>query len=45
MIATLSLSMGLDIAQIKGIIHYNFPRYLETYIQQIGRGGWDGSTC
>ena len=24
-IATLSLSMGLDVPNIKGVIHYNFP--------------------
>lgn len=32
-IATLSLSMGLDVKNIKGVIHYNFPKFLETYIQ------------
>lgn len=46
-IATLSLSMGLDVPNIKGVIHYNFPKLLETYIQQIGRSGWNGeiSSC
>ena len=31
-IATLSLSMGLDVKNIKGVVHYNFPKLLETYI-------------
>ncbi len=41
-IATISLSMGLDVPNIKGVVHYNFPKYLETYIQQIGRAGRNG---
>ena len=41
-IATLSLSMGLDVPNIKGVIHYNFPKFLESYIQQIGRSGRNG---
>jgi superfamily II DNA/RNA helicase len=40
---TISLSMGLDVPFIEGIIHFNFPKYLENYIQQIGRAGRDGN--
>lgn len=31
-IATLSLSMGLDVSSIKGVIHFNLPKFLESYI-------------
>lgn len=41
--STISLSMGLDIPFIEGIIHFNFPKYLESYVQQIGRAGRDGN--
>lgn len=36
--------MGLDVKDIKGVVHYNFPKFLETYIQQIGRSGRNGET-
>ena len=32
-VTTVSLQMGLDVSSIKGIVHYNFPHYLENYIQ------------
>ena len=41
-ITTVSLSMGLNIPNIKGIVHYNFPQIIENYIQQIGRSGRNG---
>lgn len=41
-LSTISLSMGLDIPNIKGIIHFNVPKFLEIYIQQIGRSGRSG---
>lgn len=41
-LSTISLSMGLDIPNIKGIIHFNLPKCLEIYIQQIGRSGRSG---
>ena len=46
-ITTVALSMGLNIPNIKGIVHYNFPKVIENYIQQIGRSGRNGtqSTC
>lgn len=43
-ISTVSLSLGLNLSQIRAVIHINFPRHLETYIQQIGRCGRAGDT-
>lgn len=40
-VTTVSLAMGVDHRSIRGIIHYNMPGSLETYIQEIGRGGRD----
>ena len=46
-VSTISLSMGLDCSRISGVLHYNFPSCIESYVQQIGRSGRSGqdSTC
>lgn len=46
-VSTVSLSMGLDCSKINGVLHYNFPSCIESYVQQIGRSGRSGqnSTC
>jgi superfamily II DNA helicase RecQ len=46
-ISTVSLSMGLDCSKLNGVLHYNLPSSVESYVQQIGRSGRSGqnSTC
>ncbi|XP_062600668.1 putative ATP-dependent DNA helicase Q1 [Saccostrea cucullata] len=37
--------MGTDAPNIRRIIHFGPPSSLETYLQEIGRGGRDGAQC